>query len=94
MMTGWQRKDHIHQSPFYYIEYGLALLGAAQVWRNSLSDPAGALARYRAALSLGGTATLPDLFKAAGARLAFDAATLRQAVDLMENRIGEIEAGY
>ena len=94
MMTGWQRKDHIHQSPFYYIEYGLALLGAAQVWRNSLSDPAGALAGYRAALSLGGTASLPDLFKAAGARLAFNAATLRQAVDLMESRLREIEADY
>jgi oligoendopeptidase F len=40
MMTGWHRKAHIHQLPFYYIEYGLAQLGAVQVWRNALSHQA------------------------------------------------------
>lgn len=93
-MTGWQRKDHIHQSPFYYVEYGLALLGAAQVWRNSLSDQARAVAQYRSALALGGTAGLPDLYKTAGARLAFDASTLGDAVQLMETTILDLEAGY
>ena len=49
------------------VEYGLAQLGAVQVWRNSLSDQAGALARYRFALSLGCTANLPGLYTVAGA---------------------------
>lgn len=85
--TGWHRKQHIHRAPFYYVEYGLAQLGAVQVWRNALSDQPGAVAAYRRALALGGTATLPDLFAAAGARFAFDAATMREAVDLIEGTI-------
>lgn len=94
MMTGWQRKDHIHQVPMYYIEYGLALLGAVQIWRNSLEDQARAVEQYKRALDLGATATLPDLFRTAGAKLAFDAETLRGAVDLMENKLYELEALY
>lgn len=90
--TGWHRKLHIYQFPFYYIEYGLAQLGAVQVWANSLKDHEAALADYRAALALGGTATLPDLFARAGAKLSFDADTLQQAVDLVESTIGELEA--
>jgi oligoendopeptidase F len=91
-VTGWHRKLHIHQDPFYYIEYGLAQLGAFQVWRNSLGDRDEAVAAYRRALSLGGTAPLPRLFEAAGARFAFDADTLRAAVDLAERVIEELEA--
>ena len=94
MMTGWQRKDHIHQLPFYYIDYGLALLGAAQIWRNALADQAKAVAQYKSALALGATASLPELFEAAGAKLAFDAQTLGEAVELMENKIYELEESY
>lgn len=91
MVTGWQRKLHIFQIPFYYVEYGLAQLGAAQVWRNSLKDQAGAVASYRQALAVGGTAALPKLYQAASARLAFDPATLGEAVSLMEAQIAELE---
>jgi oligoendopeptidase F len=91
-MTGWQRKQHIHRYPLYYIEYGVAQLGAVQVWRNSLSDPDRALSQYRQALRLGGTATLPELYQAAGARFAFDAATLGEAVQLVEETIHKLEA--
>jgi len=92
MMTGWQRKLHIPQVPFYYIEYGLAQLGALQVWRNARRDQPAALAAYRQALSLGGTASLPQLYAAAGAKLAFDADTLKEAVDLVEETIEELDA--
>ncbi len=91
MMTGWHRKLHIHQVPFYYVEYGLAQLGAVQVWANALRDQAGAVASYRRALALGGTASLPQLFAAAGAKFAFDAGTLRKSVDLMEQTIDQLE---
>jgi oligoendopeptidase F len=91
--TGWQRKLHIHTAPFYYVEYGLALMGANQVWRNSLDDQAAALKSYRHALSLGGTVPLPDLYRAAGARLAFDRGTLTEVVELMERTIHELENG-
>jgi oligoendopeptidase F len=92
MMTGWHRKQHIHRSPFYYVEYGLAQLGAVQVWRNALKDQATSLANYRCALARGGTQSLPALFATAGARFAFDAGPLREAVELIESVIGQLEA--
>ncbi len=91
LVTGWHRKMHIFQAPFYYVEYGLAQLGAVQVWRNSLKDYRRAVADYRKALALGGTVPLPELYRAAGARLAFDTDTLKEAVALMENQIEELE---
>jgi len=90
-VTGWQRKHHIFQYPFYYVEYGMAMLGAVQVWANALHDQAGAVAAYRRALALGGTAALPDLYAAAGARLSFDEKTLQNAVALMEHTIAALE---
>ena len=90
-MTGWHRTLHIFTVPFYYIEYGMAQIGALQVWRNSLSDQAGALAAYRHALSLGGTKTLPELFATAGAQFRFDADLLSELVALVENTIDALE---
>lgn len=88
--TGWHRKLHIFHYPFYYLEYGLAQLGAAQVWRNALADQAEAVRQYRYALSLGGTRPLSELYTAAGAKLAFDAATLGETVDLLESKLLEM----
>jgi oligoendopeptidase F len=78
--------------PFYYVEYGLAQLGAAQVFGNARKDQKKAVENYRRALSLGSTVSLPELFAAAGAKFAFDADTLKQAVDLLEEVIAEQEA--
>jgi oligoendopeptidase F len=89
--TGWQRKIHIFTDPFYYIEYGLAQLGAVQIWGNSLSDQRGAVTAYRQALSLGTSVTLPQLFSAAGAKFTFDEITLRQAVDLILEAVSALE---
>jgi oligoendopeptidase F len=90
--TYWHRQRHPFDDPFYYIEYGLALLGAVQVWANSRKDQEKAVSDYRKALALGATVPLPQLFAAAGAKFAFDAETLKEAVDLMEEVIGEMEA--
>ncbi|MDQ6603361.1 MAG: M3 family oligoendopeptidase [Chloroflexota bacterium] len=87
----WYRQLHIFLYPFYYIEYGIAQLGALQVWRNSLADHAGALAAYRRALALGATAPLPQLFEAAGAELAFDAETMGGLVALIEAQLAALE---
>jgi oligoendopeptidase F len=83
----WYRQLHIFEYPYYYIEYGIAQLGALQVWRRSLEDPAGAVAAYKRALSVGGTRSLPAIYAEAGARLVFDAAEMRELVGLVERRI-------
>jgi oligoendopeptidase F len=90
--TYWHRQGHIFNMPFYYIEYGLAQLGAAQVWANSRKDQKKAVGDYRKALALGATVPLPELFAAAGAKFAFDAQTLKDSVDLMEEVIEEMGA--
>jgi len=90
-MTGWHRKQHIHRAPFYYVEYGLAQLGAVQVWAGALQGQKAAVSRYRQALSLGGTADLPTLYRTAGAKFAFDAETLGRMVNLVETKINELE---
>lgn len=89
--TGWHRKLHIFQIPFYYVEYGLAQLGAVQVWGNSLKDQAKSVADYRKALALGGTVTLPQLFSTAGAKFSMDPATMQTAIDLVESKLTELE---
>ncbi len=86
-MTGWHRKLHIFQNPFYYVEYGLAQLGALQVWRNALADQAQAVQKYRDALALGDTRPLPALYEAAGARLAFDAQTIGELAALVASHL-------
>ncbi|HLS47704.1 MAG TPA: hypothetical protein VK012_04250, partial [Gemmatimonadales bacterium] len=83
----WYRQLHIFLYPFYYIEYGIAQIGALQVWRNSRRDKADAVRRYRDALALGATRPLPALFEAAGVRLTFDAADLAELVALVEERM-------
>jgi oligoendopeptidase F len=92
-LSRWYRQSHIHTAPFYYIEYGLAQLAALQVWRRSRRNRAEALAGYKAALSLGGTRPLPDIFATAGASLVFDAATMGDLVAEVEQRIEELRAG-
>jgi oligoendopeptidase F len=88
----WYRQLHIFMYPFYYIEYGIAQIGALQIWRNSLEDPAGAVARYRDALSLGAVRTLPEIYRAAGARLTFDADAIQDLVALVEREINRMRA--
>jgi oligoendopeptidase F len=85
--TGWHRKGHIFEAPMYYVEYGLAQLGALQVWRNALRDQSQAVAAYRSALALGFTRSLPELFTAAGARFAFDADMLGQLMKLIQEQL-------
>lgn len=84
----WYRQLHIFMYPFYYIEYGIAQIGALQVWRNSLREPAQAVAKYRRALALGAVRPLPEMYRAAGAELTFDPRRIGELVDLVE---GEIE---
>lgn len=86
----WYRQLHIFLYPFYYIEYGIAQIGALQVWRNARRDPAGATAAYRRFLALGATRPLPELYRAAGAELSFDRALLAELVAMVEDEMAEL----
>ncbi len=92
-VSRWYRQLHIFELPFYYIEYGIAQMGALQVFRNAVQDAGSAVTAYKQFLSLGGTRSLPDLYKAAGVQLVFDAATMRELVEFVEERIEALRAG-
>ena len=85
--TGWHRKQHIFRAPFYYIEYGLAQLGALQIWRNAMQNQAQAVEDYRLALAQGGTQSLPALYQTANVQFAYNHDMVGQMIDLLEGEI-------
>jgi oligoendopeptidase F len=83
----WHRQLHIFLYPFYYVEYGIAQLGALQVWANSKKDKVKALKDYKKALKLGGSRPLPKLFSAAGCRFRFDSKTIKPLIKLAQTEL-------
>jgi oligoendopeptidase F len=69
--SSWQRQLHLFEVPFYYIEYGIAQLGAIGLWKQYKENKQQAIENYTKALSLGGTRTLPELYEAAGLKFSF-----------------------
>ena len=87
----WHRQLHIFLYPFYYIEYGIAQLGALQIWSKSLTDRTAAVAGYRRGLSIGGAKPLPELFEAAGAKFDFGTATIAPLMTTIGNELAALE---
>lgn len=81
--TTWQKQLHIYEVPFYYIEYGFAQLGAIGVWKNYTENPQRGLQLYKAALSLGNTATIPEIYAAAGVKFDFSPEYIKQLFDFV-----------
>jgi oligoendopeptidase F len=79
----WQRQLHIYEVPFYYIEYGIAQLGAIGVWRNYRHDAKAGLAGYKRALSLGYKAPIHDIYAAANIPFDFSTAYIRELMDFV-----------
>lgn len=87
----WHRQSHLFGVPFYYIEYGIAQLGALGLWLHSLRHGrAEALRLYRGALSLGGSRPLPELFRAAGQPFDFGAARVAEIVAAVEGELAKL----
>ncbi len=86
----WQRQLHLYVHPFYYIEYGIAQLGALQLWINFLSKPNDTVNRYLKALSLGGSRPLPELFASAGATFDFSADTIKPLMKRVQDELEKI----
>ncbi len=87
---GWQSQLHIFEVPFYYIEYGMAQLGAIAVWRNYKNNPEKALDNYEAALKLGYTKSIPELYKAAGIKFDFSQAYVKELADFVKSELEKI----
>lgn len=88
--TGWQRQLHLFEVPFYYIEYGIAQLGAIGLWMQYKQNPQQALQNYMQALSLGGTKTLPQLYQAAGLQFNFSPAYIKTLMEFVSNEMDNL----
>lgn len=86
----WQRQLHLFEVPFYYIEYGIAQLGAIGLWQQYKKNPTAALENYLQALSLGGTRTLPNLFEAAGLSFDFSGPRISQLMQFVKAELDQI----
>lgn len=87
---GWQRQLHLFEVPFYYIEYGIAQLGALGLWMQYKHNKENALQNYMQALSLGGTQTLPQLYEAAGLKFDFAKEQIKQLMDFVGEEMEKI----
>ncbi|CAN5433846.1 M3 family oligoendopeptidase [soil metagenome] len=88
--NNWQKQLHIFEVPFYYIEYGMAQLGAIAVWRNYLIDPEKALDQYEAALKLGYTQPIGKIYEAAGIKFDFSKEYVRELVGFVKDQLARI----
>ena len=87
---GWQRQLHLFEVPFYYIEYGIAQLGAIGMWMQYQQNPNAALENYMNALALGGTKTLPELYQTAGIEFNFSPNYVKNLMDFTNAQLEKL----
>jgi oligoendopeptidase F len=80
----WQKQLHIFEVPFYYIEYGMAQLGAIAVWKNYKENPEKGLQQYLDALKLGYTKTIKEIYETAGIKFDFSAAYVKELAEFVK----------
>ena len=85
-----QRQLHLYEVPFYYIEYGMAQLGAIAVWKNYKEDNQKGLAGYMEALKLGYTATIPEIYAAAGIKFDFSREYIKELMTFVKAELDSL----
>ena len=88
--NGWQKQLHLYEVPFYYIEYGIAQLGAIGLWMQYKKNPGKALDNYMKALSFGATKTLPELYKAAGLKFDFSSENIKTLMEFVNEEMEKL----
>ena len=88
--VSWQQQGHLFGVPFYYVEYGIAQLGALQLWKTQMKDQQKALTDYSNAMRLGNTKTLPELFTAADIKLGFGEQHLSSFIQEVRTAMSEL----
>ena len=92
LSSSWQRQMHLFEVPFYYIEYGIAQLGAIGVWKNSRNDFKQSVADYRTALSLGYTKSMPEVYRKAGVDFKFSSDHICMLADFVAEELEKVGA--
>ncbi len=88
--TSWQRQMHLFEVPFYYIEYGIAQLGALGVWKNSMDGFEKAIENYKEALKLGYTKSIPEIYETANVKFDFSESYLKSLTDFIKLELAKL----
>ncbi len=88
--NSWQKQLHIFELPFYYIEYGMAQLGAIAVWKNFKENPEKTISQYKEALGLGYSLSVPEIYEKAGIKFDFSKKYIKELMDFMVKELSEI----
>jgi oligoendopeptidase F len=86
----WQKQLHLYEVPFYYIEYGMAQLGAIALWRNYKTDKQKGLQGYMNALKLGNMATIPEIYRAANIKFNFSKEYIKELMDFVRGELAKV----
>jgi oligoendopeptidase F len=89
--TTWQRQMHLFEVPFYYIEYGIAQLGALGIWKNSQINSEKAISDYKNALSLGYSRSIVEIYKTAGINFDFSPNTISSLADFVSDELKTLD---
>ena len=87
----WQKQLHIFEVPFYYVEYGIAQLGAIAVWKNYKNDPAKGLKNYLEALKLGYTKTIKEIYETAGVEFNFSVSYVKELAEFVQEELKKLD---
>ncbi|MHB1179176.1 MAG: M3 family metallopeptidase, partial [Daejeonella sp.] len=87
----WQKQLHIFEVPFYYVEYGIAQLGAIAVWKNYKNDPVKGLESYLEALKLGYTKTIKEIYETAGIEFNFSASYVEELAEFVKEELKKLD---
>lgn len=91
LANSWQRQLHIFEVPFYYIEYGIAQLGALGIWQNFLQDPSKAIEDYKAALRLAYTKPIPEIYATANVKFDLGESRISGLMRFVEEQLALLE---
>lgn len=89
--SAWHRQLHLFEVPFYYIEYGIAQLGALGIWRNYSKEPTEAINKYKAALKLGYSKSIPEIYTTAGLTFDFSSATVQELSEFLAVQLNKLD---
>ena len=87
MKQCWHRQLHPFEVPFYYVEYGIAQLGALQMWLQYRHDASKAIEAYKEGLTLGASKPLPQLFETSGLKFDFSVEMVGKLMDIVEEEL-------
>ncbi len=90
-LNNWQRQLHLYEVPFYYIEYGMAQLGAIAIWKNYKEDKKKGLQQYKAALKLGYTQSIPEIYETAGIQFDFSVDYVKSLMQFVKQELQNLE---